>query len=165
MLPTGTESNKIYDLQQIKQRPLLKPDLFCRLGKHGSLHLGNMYKKCFPIMFQNENIFSILFSLLPSWKFSDSFIIFILANGGLLGFSGFIMFALFNVSLIWRARVGNKPILFFVLLFNLLIGIKGNFMFNNIGMFLFVFIVMTVLNDSYQHSAVLIQTESNGLYA
>ena len=33
LLPTGTESNKIYDLQQIKQRPLLKPDLFCRLGK------------------------------------------------------------------------------------------------------------------------------------
>lgn len=134
------------------------------LGKHEK-HIGTMYTKWFSIMFQNENIFSILFSLVPSWKFPDSFIIFLLANGGFLGFFGFIMFALFNVSLIWRAKVGNKPILFFVLLFNLLIGIKGNFMFNNIGMFLFVFIVMTVLNDSRHHSAVLIQTESNGLDA
>jgi len=124
------------------------------LGKHGNVHIGTMYKKWFPIMFQNENIFSILFSLAPIWKFPDSFIIFLLANGGLLGFFSYIMFALFNVSVICKTKIGNKPILFFVLLFNLIIGIKGNFMFNNIGMFLFVFIVMTILNDSRQHSSI-----------
>ena len=61
--------------------------------------------------------------------------------------------------------MGNKPILFFVLLFNLLIGIKGNFMFNNIGMFLFVIIVMTILNDSRHRYSVCPWIESNGLDA
>ena len=134
------------------------------LGKH-ERHIATMYTKWFSIMLQNENVLSIFFSLLPSWKFPDSFIIFLLANGGLLGFFGFIMFALFNVSLIWRGKLGNKPILFFILLFNLLIGIKGNFMFNNVGMFLFVIIVMTILNDSRHPYTVCPRIESNGLAA
>lgn len=142
------------EIHYLKERFSLELLYNQALGKHGNVHIGTIYKKWFPIMFQNENIFSILFSLVPGWKSPDSFILFLLANGGLLGVFSFIMFALFNVSVICKAKIGNKPILFFVLFFNLIIGIKGNFMFNNVGMFLFVFIVMTILNDSRQHSSI-----------
>ena len=132
-------------------------------GRSGN-HIGAMYKKWFSIMLQNESVFSSVFSLIPSWKFPDSFVIFLLANGGLLGFLGFILFGMFNWLAILRTKVDNKPILLFVLLFNLLIGIKGNFMFNNVGMFLFVFIVMMILNESsHLDVTVCSQAQRSGL--
>ncbi len=111
-------------------------------------HIGGMYEKVFTQMYHNDEPLSVLLSFKPEWKFPDSFIIFVFANGGLLGFFSFITFALFNAALITGSRLNDKAFLFFILLFNILICIKGNFMFNNVGMFIFVLTVITTLHES-----------------
>jgi len=104
-------------------------------GESDDGHVGEMYSKWLTKFSQNDSTLDILFSFDPSWKFPDSFLIFFLANNGLLGFFFLILFLLIAYILI---RETKNYIIYFVFIFSLIVALKGFYPFNNIGMFLFL---------------------------
>ena len=115
------------------------PQLFLEQlsGESDDGHVGNMYAKWLTAFSQNNSILDILFSFDPSWKYPDSFLIFFLANNGLIGLLMLVLFLSIAYILIKETQ---NYIIYFVFLFSLIVGLKGFYPFNNIGMFLFLII-------------------------
>jgi hypothetical protein len=108
-------------------------------GASNNGQIGNMYSKWLTSFAANSNLLDILFSFNYEWKFPDSLIIFYLANGGLLG----AFFLLIFIKIVFLLIKNNNfnYILVFIALFSILVSIKGNFIFNNIGMFIFAYMI------------------------
>ncbi|MCF6267477.1 MAG: hypothetical protein L3J57_13155 [Desulfuromusa sp.] len=114
----------------------------------GDAHVSGMYVKWFKIMIvQNNDILSLLFACYPEWKHPDSFIIFLLGNGGIIGlFCLFIFYFLLGFKILFQnCPKKYKWFLFAILVFNFGTGLKGNYPLNNGGMFIFSFIVTALL--------------------
>lgn len=109
-------------------------------------HVGGMYQKWYGIFANEADLFKILFSFYPEWKFPDSLVIFYFANGGLLGLLGVILFIILSIYHIMKIKENLvRQYLLIILLFCIVISFKGNFIFNNISMFLFILLYFELL--------------------
>ena len=119
------------------------------VGSSGDGHVGDMYLKWFSIFFNERNILDILFSFYPEWKYPDSLVIFILANSGLFGLVTSMLFvsALLTLSVMSNNNLLRQYVIIIVLML-VAVSFKGIFAFNNIGMFLFVFLYYLIKSES-----------------
>jgi len=119
-------------------------------GESGDGHVGNMYQKWFAIFLNETDLFKILFSFYPEWKYPDSLVIYYFANVGLIGFFSILAFAFYAL---YSSIKLHSFSLFILFLFSLGMSFKGNFLFNNMSMFLFT--LMFFLDDKKTDSRCL----------
>ena len=106
-----------------------------------------MYFKWYDIFTLDANLTDTLFSMYPKWKFPDSLVIFYFANHGFFGVMFLILFITYLVFFLYKLRFPYLPVLISLFLF--IVSFKGNFIFNNMGMFLLIFIIyFIVYNES-----------------
>lgn len=120
----------------------LETDMFS-----GKVHASGMYVRWLPRMIiKNHDIISLMFATLPSWKFPDSLILFMLGNNGLIGLSlYFIMILiLFRKIFILGVDKNSKFYLIWLLSFSFFSGFKGGYTLNNYGMLIIVIITTLV---------------------
>jgi hypothetical protein len=116
-------------------------------GESGA-HVGKMYVKWYEIFTAKDDFGDFLFSMYPSWKNPDSLVIFYFANSGLFGFTFFVLFIIYLTVLLFYKKFPYIP--FFIMSFLLIVSFKGNFLFNNMGMFLFTYIFYIFLQKSFK---------------
>ncbi|NVJ54190.1 MAG: hypothetical protein HWD90_10860 [Campylobacteraceae bacterium] len=116
-------------------------------GASGRNHIGKMYAKWYTIFTYKDDLLDILFGMYPKWKFPDSLVIFYFANHGFIG----VLLLLFYIGFIFKILLKfNLPYIpTFILFFLLIVSFKGNFIFNNMGMYIFVFIFYIFLEEKY----------------
>jgi len=107
-------------------------------GSSGDGHIGNMFVKWLTAFSNEENIGHILFSFDASWKFPDSFILYYLANGGLVGVFLLVIFMLYCLYLIVKTKSYTG---FMVLMVVTAVAFKGNYPMNNMSMFIFTLLI------------------------
>ena len=115
--------------------------LFDQLTGKSAGHLGEMYPKWLKKWGEETNFYKLIFSLDPSWKYPDSLILFLIANGGLLCIVSFILFCGIQIYRIFFTSISPcKMFLVHIFIFLCAVSIKGNFVVNNFSMFLFVLV-------------------------
>ena len=112
-------------------------------GESGA-HVGKMYAKWYDIFTSKNDLTDFLFSMYPAWKHPDSLIIFYFANHGLIGFTLFVFFITYLLIRLFKFNFPYIPT--FIVSFLFIVSFKGNFLFNNMGMFLFVFVMHIFIN-------------------
>ncbi len=98
--------------------------------------VGNMYAKWYYKFSTESSLSDALFSFDYKWKFPDSLVIYYFANNGLIGVFFLIVFIGITIYLIVVNKYNYMAV--FIFIFSLVISIKGSFILNNIGMFIFV---------------------------
>ncbi len=98
--------------------------------------VGNMYAKWYHKFSTETSLSDALFSFDYKWKFPDSLVIYYFANNGLIGVFFLIVFIGITIYLIVVNKYNYMAV--FIFIFSLVISIKGSFILNNIGMFIFV---------------------------
>lgn len=122
-------------------------------GKSGG-HLGEMYPKWLNQWGQESNPFKLLFSFDPEWKYPDSFILFLIANGGLLCVVTFILFCSVQIYRIYFiSNSPSKMFLIHIFIFLCAVSVKGNFVVNNFSMFLFVLVYYLLEKDDKRNKS------------
>ena len=112
--------------------------LYAQISGASEGHIGQMYPKWLGEWAQVQSVWRNLLSYDPSWKFPDSLILFVLANGGLIGSSLLVTFTLLQVKFLIKMPVSAlKFFLVQLLIFLAAVSLKGNFVVNNFSMFLF----------------------------
>ncbi len=107
-------------------------------GKSGDGHVGNMYIKWFTHFSEQENLGHILFSMNSSWKYPDSFVLYYIANAGVIGVMLLLLFLICCLLLVIKTR---SYVGFMVLLIMFAVAFKGNYPVNNMSMFIFTLLI------------------------
>ena len=116
-------------------------------GSSGRGHVGKMYAKWYEIFTQKDDLYDTLLGMYPKWKFPDSLVIFYFANHGLIGVMFLVLFIGVMLKMLYKFNFPYIPT--FILFFSIIVSFKGNFIFNNMGMFLFTFIIYIFLYQKY----------------
>lgn len=107
-------------------------------GESGDGQLGNMYTKWIGAWSENNSFGDILFSFDASWKYPDSFVLYYLANAGLVGFVLLFIFITYCISFSFLTK---KYTAFMIAIMLTVVAFKGNFPMNNMSMFICTLII------------------------